>query len=94
MTVVAKISKADKLSRAGTTGLCAGANLRTPIGERRVEFLRKGDLVVTRITGGTAIGITIGSISNSGGLPRPSRNCGSSFSDRAAATAISATTPW
>lgn len=51
MTVVAKISKAEKLSRAGTTGLCAGANLRTPCGPRRVEFLRVGDLVVTRDNG-------------------------------------------
>lgn len=36
---------------AGVPGLCAGANLRTPCGERRVEFLRKGDLVVTRDNG-------------------------------------------
>ena len=28
--------------------LCAGATLRTPCGGRRVEFLREGDLVVTR----------------------------------------------
>jgi len=35
----------------GATGLCEGANLRTPCGARRVEFLRKGDLVVTRDNG-------------------------------------------
>ena len=50
MTVVEKITDGDVV-KAGTTGLCAGANLRTPCGERRVEFLRKGDLVVTRDNG-------------------------------------------
>ncbi len=50
MTVVKKITDGD-IVKAGTTGLCAGANLRTPCGERRVEFLRKGDLVVTRDNG-------------------------------------------
>ncbi|MCV6591799.1 MAG: Hint domain-containing protein [Silicimonas sp.] len=39
------------VEKAGVTGLCEGANLRTPCGERRVEFLRKGDLVVTRDNG-------------------------------------------
>ena len=50
MTLAKKISQND-LAITGATGLCAGANLRTPIGERRVEFLRKGDLVVTRDNG-------------------------------------------
>ena len=50
MTVVEKITDGDVV-KAGTTGLCAGANLRTPCGERRVEFLRAGDLVVTRDNG-------------------------------------------
>ena len=50
MTVVEKITDGD-IVKAGTTGLCAGANLRTPCGERRVEFLRQGDLVVTRDNG-------------------------------------------
>ena len=45
------IEKGDLLAKAGATGLCAGANLRTPCGERRVEFLRKGDLIVTRDDG-------------------------------------------
>ncbi|MEO1537604.1 MAG: Hint domain-containing protein [Pseudomonadota bacterium] len=50
MTIAKSISKND-IVLTGATGLCAGANLRTPIGERRVEFLRKGDLVVTRDNG-------------------------------------------
>ena len=50
MTVVEKITDGD-IVKAGVTGLCAGANLRTPCGERRVEFLRTGDLVVTRDNG-------------------------------------------
>ncbi len=51
MTVVAKITDATPLDKAGATGLCAGANLRTPCGARRVEFIRAGDLVVTRDNG-------------------------------------------
>ena len=50
MSTVKDITKCD-VSVAGTTGLCTGANLRTPIGARRVEFLRVGDLVVTRDNG-------------------------------------------
>ena len=50
MTLVTKITDGE-IAKAGTTGLCAGANLRTPCGERRVEFLRTGDLVVTRDNG-------------------------------------------
>lgn len=50
MTLAKKISRND-IALTGATGICAGANLRTPIGERRVEFLRKGDLVVTRDNG-------------------------------------------
>ena len=50
MTMVQKITDGDVI-KAGTTGLCAGASLRTPIGERRIEFFRKGDLVVTRDNG-------------------------------------------
>ena len=50
MTVVQTFTDGE-IVKAGTTGLCAGANLRTPCGERRVEFLRKGDLVVTRDNG-------------------------------------------
>lgn len=52
MTVVAKMSKAKGTTpKAGAPGLCVGANLRTPCGARRVEFLRRGDLVVTRDNG-------------------------------------------
>lgn len=51
MTMAAKISKAKKVGKAGVAGLCADANLRTPCGPRRVEFLRVGDLVVTRDNG-------------------------------------------
>ncbi len=54
MTMVNKITDGDVV-KAGTTGLCAGANLRTPCGERRVEFLRAGDLVVTRDNGLQAV---------------------------------------
>jgi hypothetical protein len=50
MTIAKKISE-DDVAIAGATGLCAGANLRTPCGERHVEYLRKGDLVVTRDNG-------------------------------------------
>ena len=51
MTMVADFSKEDALAKTGVTGICAGANLRTPCGGRRVEFLRQGDLVVTRDNG-------------------------------------------
>ena len=50
MTMAQKISR-DDVAITGATGLCEGANLRTPCGARRVEFLRKGDLVVTRDNG-------------------------------------------
>ena len=56
MTLVRKITDGD-IARAGVTGLCAGANLRTPCGERRVEFLRTGDLVVTRDNGLQAVSL-------------------------------------
>lgn len=50
MPTVNDITKVD-VAIAGTTGLCTGANLRTPIGEKHVEFLRVGDLIVTRDNG-------------------------------------------
>ncbi len=50
MTLTSKIRQ-NEIPMTGATGLCSGANLRTPIGERRVEFLRPGDLVVTRDNG-------------------------------------------
>ena len=51
MTVVSKIAKEAGMVQAGAFGLCAGANLRTPCGSRRIENLRKGDLIVTRDNG-------------------------------------------
>lgn len=51
MTMAATITKTEAVEAAGATGLCAGAQLRTPCGGRRVEFLRPGDLVVTRDDG-------------------------------------------
>lgn len=50
MTIAKKISE-DDLAVAGATGLCAGANLRTPCGARHVEYIRRGDLIVTRDNG-------------------------------------------
>lgn len=54
MTVTKKITKGE-IAVTGATGLCVGARLRTPIGERRIEFLRRGDLVVTRDNGLQAV---------------------------------------
>jgi len=51
MTVLTKISETGALSKTGAFGLCAGAHLRTPCGARRIENIRKGDLVVTRDNG-------------------------------------------
>jgi hypothetical protein len=51
MTMVSKISESAAVARAGALGLCAGANLRTPCGGRRVENIRNGDLIVTRDNG-------------------------------------------
>ena len=50
MTMANKITSGKALC-AGTTGLCEGTNLRTPCGPRRVEFVREGDLIVTRDNG-------------------------------------------
>lgn len=50
MTMQSKITKAE-VEKAGATGVCAGAQVRTPVGPKRIEFLRKGDLVVTRDSG-------------------------------------------
>lgn len=48
MTVVTKIVDTAALTSSGAYGICAGANLRTPCGARRIENIRPGDLVVTR----------------------------------------------
>lgn len=50
MTLAKKITDGTVV-KAGARGLCAGANVRTPCGPRRVEFVRKGDLIVTRDNG-------------------------------------------
>ena len=50
MATVDDMTNGD-LPITGTTGIVAGANLRTPIGARHVEFFRPGDLVVTRDNG-------------------------------------------
>ena len=47
MTIAKKITD-GKIVKAGVRGLCEGASVRTPCGPRRVEFVRKGDLIVTR----------------------------------------------
>lgn len=54
MTIAKKITDGT-IAKAGTYGLCTGANLRTPCGPRRVEFMRKGDLIVTRDNGLQAV---------------------------------------
>lgn len=36
---------------SGATGIAAGAQVRTPVGAKRIENLRRGDLVVTRDNG-------------------------------------------
>lgn len=51
MTIATEIKKGDQVAKPGATGLCGGANLRTPCGPRRIENFRQGDLVVTRDNG-------------------------------------------
>jgi len=51
MTVLTKISENGVMAKAGAYGVCAGAQLRTPCGPRRIENVRKGDLIVTRDNG-------------------------------------------
>ncbi|MFQ6551764.1 Hint domain-containing protein [Aestuariibius insulae] len=46
MSFISKIG--DNVTSAVVTGLSADAQLRTPCGERRVENIRPGDLIVTR----------------------------------------------
>ena len=50
MTIAKKITHGT-VAKAGARGLCSGANVRTPCGPRRIEFVRKGDLIVTRDNG-------------------------------------------
>ena len=50
MAKARKVKKSKALP-TGATGLCEGTDLRTPFGERKIENLRQGDLVVTRDNG-------------------------------------------
>ncbi|MEO0992019.1 MAG: Hint domain-containing protein [Pseudomonadota bacterium] len=51
MTVQTRIKSAKPVSGILPVGLAGGANVRTPCGPRRVENLRRGDLIVTRKDG-------------------------------------------
>lgn len=52
MTVMTRVDTgAVPPTERNLTGLSSGANVRTPCGERRVENLRPGDLIVTRSDG-------------------------------------------
>lgn len=51
MGYVASITARDKTDRRYLTGICGEANMRTPLGARRVEMLHPGDMVVTRNNG-------------------------------------------
>ncbi len=54
MTLAKKLTQ-DDVTATGATGLCEGTGLRTPCGERKVEYIRTGDLVVTRDNGLQAV---------------------------------------
>jgi hypothetical protein len=43
-----KTAMVEKVDRRYLTGICGDANIRTPLGPRRVEMLNPGDMVVTR----------------------------------------------
>lgn len=51
MSFAAIIPATSKLDIKYLTGLCGEANVRTPLGPRRVEMLHPGDMVVTRGNG-------------------------------------------
>ena len=51
MSYMGKPAAAEKPNRRTLTGICAGANIRTPFGARRIEHVRPGDLIVTRDNG-------------------------------------------
>lgn len=51
MTYLRKIARHQHQGRPFPGGIAAGCNLRTPCGPRRVEWLRPGDLLVTRDNG-------------------------------------------
>lgn len=54
MTLSKKITTGTVV-KAGARGLCAGASVRTPCGARHIEYVRKGDLIVTRDNGLQAV---------------------------------------
>ncbi|MEL7256977.1 MAG: Hint domain-containing protein [Pseudomonadota bacterium] len=51
MGYVASITARTKTNRRYLTGICGEANVRTPLGGRRIEMLNPGDMVVTRNNG-------------------------------------------
>lgn len=51
MSFMDKPSADKKMTRCALTGICAGSNVRTPFGARRIEHVRPGDLIVTRNNG-------------------------------------------
>ena len=51
MGYVTSITARAKTDRRYLTGICGEANVRTPLGGRRVEMLNPGDMVVTRNNG-------------------------------------------
>ena len=51
MSYFASVTDDVKPDRRFLTGLCGEANIRTPLGGRRVEMLNPGDMVVTRHNG-------------------------------------------
>ena len=51
MGFVDSIAVSERADRRFLTGICGEANVRTPLGGRRVEMLNPGDMVVTRHNG-------------------------------------------
>ena len=51
MGYLSKPTADKKPTRRTLTGVCSGANVRTPMGARRIELVRPGDLIVTRDNG-------------------------------------------
>ncbi|MEM8630947.1 MAG: Hint domain-containing protein [Pseudomonadota bacterium] len=55
MTIATPIKKAGALEKLMPVGVAGGANVRTPCGPRRIENIRRGDLIVTRRDGLQAV---------------------------------------
>ncbi len=51
MELVKESRAQEKTDRRYLTGICGEANVRTPLGARRVEMLSPGDMVLTRNSG-------------------------------------------